>query len=71
MIRIPISRIVKSQIKPNGISERNRIKAADLGVSFLELVELLPELETRLGAKNDEELSKIGNFQAFIEAKGY
>ena len=53
--------------KPNGISERDQIKISDLGASFLELVELLPELESRLESKSQEELSKIGSFQSFVE----
>ena len=54
-------------MKPNGISERNQIKISDLGASFLELVEILPEIESRLESKSQEELSKIGNFQGFVE----
>ena len=58
-------------MKPNGISERNQIKISDLGATFLELVELLPDLETRLVSKSQEELSKIGNFQGFVEGSGH
>ena len=58
-------------MKPNGISERNQIKISDLGATFLELVEILPDLEARLESKSQEELSKIGNFQGFVEGSGH